>query len=327
MDAKLEEESRLRRIAERELAELRATSTNNQSIPANLNTAAHATSIPIAQPAYQTAKTPKVATPDKFDGTRGSKAEIFSNQVGLYIMMNPTQFPDDRTKIGWTLSYMTGKGGEWAKPITQRLLNRDSETFTWDDFSKSFEATFYDSERVAKAEKAIRALKQTGTVLAYSLKFNDLALIVKWPPSVLITQFEQGSKSEVQVQMVRDEFKTLDEISELAIKIDNKLHKRNDDSFVEVKEKAVDPDAMDCSAYRFNISNEEYQRRWDGELCFKCGKSGHRARECGGGFRGRWRGKFRGGRGAKVSTTEADVEDSGKERGRAEESKNGVARG
>jgi hypothetical protein len=60
--------------------------------------------------------------PDKFNGSRGVKAEVFGSQVGLYVLSNPTLFPDDLSKVVFALSYLTGAASKWAQPITQRVF-------------------------------------------------------------------------------------------------------------------------------------------------------------------------------------------------------------
>jgi hypothetical protein len=75
-----------------------------------------------ANPPETTAKGPKIATPDKLDGTRGVKAEVYSSQVGLYVISNTPSFPDNRSKIVFALSYLTGMASAWAQPFTTRIF-------------------------------------------------------------------------------------------------------------------------------------------------------------------------------------------------------------
>ena len=68
-------------------------------------------------------KGPKVAVPDKFDGTRGTKAEVYANQVGLYVVSNPTIFPKNRSRLVFLLSYLTGASSVWAQPFTVKFFD------------------------------------------------------------------------------------------------------------------------------------------------------------------------------------------------------------
>jgi hypothetical protein len=67
--------------------------------------------------AVTASKGPNIAVPDKFDGTRGVKAEVYANQVGLYVISHPTLFPDNRSRIIFSLSYLTRPASAWAQPL------------------------------------------------------------------------------------------------------------------------------------------------------------------------------------------------------------------
>jgi hypothetical protein len=68
-------------------------------------------------------KGPKVAVPDKFNGTHGIKAEFYANQVGLYVVSNLTLFLDDCSRLVFLLSYLTGAASAWAQPFTVKVFN------------------------------------------------------------------------------------------------------------------------------------------------------------------------------------------------------------
>ncbi|KNZ54735.1 uncharacterized protein VP01_2870g1 [Puccinia sorghi] len=49
---------------------------------------------------HQQAKAkPKIGTPVKCDGTRGAKSKIYGVHVVLYIVANPSMFPNNPSKI------------------------------------------------------------------------------------------------------------------------------------------------------------------------------------------------------------------------------------
>lgn len=208
---------------------------------------------------------------------------------------------DEPARVTFALSYMSGKASVWGQSLTNQLLDVEKRNLvTWKKFIDSFKATFFDSERLAKAEREIRALKQTRSVSDYWIKFAELALVVKWPESVLLSQFEQGLKTEVSVYMIREEFTEVEDMAKFAIKLDNKLNKRTHDvnyhanvstTPAPVQAPPTDPDAMDCSAYRLNITNDEYRRRGMSSECYACGKTDHYIADCPTKKRGGWRGR------------------------------------
>lgn len=269
------------------------------------------------------AKTPKVATPDKFDGSRGAKAEAFASQVGLYIITNKAMFENDSAKVTFALSYLTGDAFKWAQPFLTRVLNPvpDAKPLTYDEFARSFEAVFFDSDRQKRAEAAIRVLKQTRSAAEYTVTFNQLAPTTKWEIPTLISHYRQGLKRDVRLAMIRESFTDLKSITALACAIDNDIRGEYGPP-QPATSRPSDPDAMDISSTRFDITSSEYKRRGDERLCYQCGSSGHiakwrRRREKG---KGRSQGKV-----AELHAKIAALESRLGEGSRSEESKNGGA--
>ncbi|OAV90663.1 hypothetical protein PTTG_28255, partial [Puccinia triticina 1-1 BBBD Race 1] len=105
------------------------------------------------------AKGPKVGLPDKYDGTRGPKAEVYVTQIGLYVLSNPRMFPDDQKKVIFSISYLTGQASEWAQPYTIKLFAGQPVLYL--EFATAFQMMYYNTEQKSQAEKALRQLKQT----------------------------------------------------------------------------------------------------------------------------------------------------------------------
>lgn len=210
---------------------------------------------------------------------------MFASQVSLYILTNASCFPTDETKVAFALSYLSGDANLWGQPLLRKLLDNDNiEPIKFSDFSSNFRATFFDTDRKNRAEKELRALVQTKTAAQYVIKFNLLAPTTGWELSTLISHFKQGLKTEIRLQMIDKNFEKLEDITSLAVKIDNEIHGiRSNDSLINhtiasTTRISVDPDAMDISA--FSITREEYDRRRINGLCYNCGLGKHLASEC-----------------------------------------------
>lgn len=95
LTSRLNEETRLRQIAENNWNELKQSVERNQAstinVDSNLPPPPAASTIPVQSTVHHV-RSPKIATPDKFDGTKGQKAEVFINQMGLYMQMNSQSF-------------------------------------------------------------------------------------------------------------------------------------------------------------------------------------------------------------------------------------------
>jgi hypothetical protein len=95
--------------------------------------------------ATHASKGPKIGVPDKFDGTRGVKAEVYTNQVGFYVISNRHLFPNDRSKLVFSLLYLTGQAGAWAQQFTTRVFA--GKDVTYKEFSTAFQAMYFDTRR------------------------------------------------------------------------------------------------------------------------------------------------------------------------------------
>ncbi|KAH9471171.1 hypothetical protein Pst134EA_005079 [Puccinia striiformis f. sp. tritici] len=141
-------------------------------------------------------KKPKMGLPDKFNGTRGDKAAAWVKQIGIYIFGHPDQFPDNRTKLVWSLSYLEGPALEWSGQFHDKLF-RNKEVKYDEDFGAAFTSMYLDTKRKTRAKAALRKLKQTKTVADYTHQFNIHASHAGWEASTLISQYRQGLKSNV----------------------------------------------------------------------------------------------------------------------------------
>ncbi|EHS62650.1 uncharacterized protein PGTG_21158 [Puccinia graminis f. sp. tritici CRL 75-36-700-3] len=114
---------------------------------ATANTSPQAPTVPV--------KGPKIGAPDNFDGTRGAKAEVFINQVNLYILANQHLFGTNHAIMVFILSYLTGPASLWAQPWMKKVMCK-TETIKHDDFVTQFNAMYCDTEKKTKAEAALR---------------------------------------------------------------------------------------------------------------------------------------------------------------------------
>ena len=70
-----------------------------------------------------------IAFPNKLDGSSCAKANVYSSQVGIYVVSKLAIFPNDRSKVVFSLSYLTGVARRWAQPFTQRVFTGNEGTY------------------------------------------------------------------------------------------------------------------------------------------------------------------------------------------------------
>jgi hypothetical protein len=228
-------------------------------------------------PTYDhTCKTPKVGVLDKYNGTRGAKAKVYVSQIGLYVIANQHLFPDNRSKVIFSISYLTGPVSVWAQLMTQQLFEGAEVSYT--EFSTAFSNMYYNTEK-----KALRTLCQTKSVSHYTHQFVTHAHHTGWETPTLISQYTQGLKKEVQLALVlaRISATELTKVTNLALKIDNKINGAKDSTLNPPNPQPHNnPDAMDLSVLRGPLSDADQTKLMREGRCFCCGVHGHLSRDC-----------------------------------------------
>jgi hypothetical protein len=262
-------------------------------------------------------KGPKIGAPDKFDGTRGAKAEVFLNQVNLYTLANQHLFGNERAILVFILSYLTGQASSWAQPWMAKVMDPTAVIVT-KDFNIQFTAMYCDTEKKTRAEAAIRALKQTKSVSHYTHQFNLHAHNTGWETATLVSQYRHGLKPQIRLMllMARTKFPELADAANLALKIDNEL---NGIAPPEASS-TPDPNAMDLSVMRGRLLDKEKTRMMRAGLCFQCGTQGHISKDCP--ERGQ---KGKGRERSRIAALEEEVKQLKAGGSKADSSKNGGA--
>ncbi|OAV96099.1 hypothetical protein PTTG_26460 [Puccinia triticina 1-1 BBBD Race 1] len=240
------------------------------------------------------AKGPKIGLPDKYNGTKGAKAEVYVTQIGLYNISNPQMFPDDQSKVIFSISYLTGQASAWAQPFKTRLFL--GQVVTYESFFTAFQMMYYDTKKRSPEANKVGC------------------------PLYVSVQSTRGRRGLGDADELTD-------LSNLALKIDNKI---NGADLTPIDVAQPDPNAMDLSAVRGQLSGKEKaEMMWAG-LFFYCGGKGHVVRDC---PEKKPKGKGKAlGAAVRISELEEEVrrltvgpKPSG-EGGRADQSKNGDAR-
>lgn len=118
------------------------------------------------------------------------------------------------------------------------------------------------------------------------MHFRTLAAQTGWADDPLKTLYRKALNPELQTELVcRDEGKSLDQLIELSIRLDNLLPTRRpshvisscpSQEFTPVSSCPVEPMQLG----RAQLSNEERERRLKNNLCLYCGLYGHTKAQC-----------------------------------------------
>ncbi len=203
--------------------ELVTAMQNLQTSSADTSSASASPSLAPA-PVLQTAASPRLALPEKFDGNPG-KCKGFILQCSLFLNQQPSPHSTDVSKISFVSSLLTGRALDWITAVWRT----DGSAFrSYDEFLRDFQAVFEHSKGGKGAEDLLLELAQGRTSAAeYALDFRTLAAQTNWTDNSLKVIFRRGLSHDLQTELAcRDEGKDFNQFVHLAIQIDNLMRSR-----------------------------------------------------------------------------------------------------
>ncbi|KAL0180378.1 hypothetical protein M9458_025820, partial [Cirrhinus mrigala] len=234
---------------------------------------------PLSTPSHTTTS-PRLAFPEKFDGSAG-KCKGFLMQCSLFVSQQPQLYPTDDSRISFVCSLLTGRALDWATA----LWEGEHTTFpSFTVFLQHFREVFDHSGYGEEAGEQLLALRQgRSTVADYALTFRTLAAQTCWSDDPLKLLYRKGLTSELQSELAcRDEGKSLDEFIELSIRIDNLARSRRPPRSVTTPHLPTtatsEPEPMQVGFT--HLTAEERERRIRQHLCLYCGQEGHLRAAC-----------------------------------------------
>jgi transposase InsO family protein len=253
---------------------------------------------------------PKLPKAETFDGTR-HKLRGFLTQMDIHIDVNKGRLFTEGSKVIFVSAYLRGQAWDWLEPHIREYYEKPSTEWSsttqsifnsYTTFRQHLERTFGDIDAKKTAERKLKRIRQTGSASTYTAEFMQLAAILQWEDYALIPYYDHGLKSHIKDELARiDRPDTMEKLIDVAVRIDNRLYDRQmEKREIEGWKKGngrpshhrydkrpnrpsrdsdpYGPRPMELDAAR--LPAEEEKRRKNNNLCFECGKAGHRAREC-----------------------------------------------
>ena len=269
--------------------------------------------VQLMSPTIQNPQTPRStikAPKPEFDGTPGEKARGFITACTTYRTLRPGDFQSDEVFIAWALACITddSKAASWkAHWLTLRTenisLNRPQpvELSDWDVFAREFLGKFIDPSETQRMQRHLVEMRQKTSCQDHTQEFNRTTLLVGMNGNAALPWlYRQSLKNDIQRELLRETYTTLEELQNATISTDDLLfsfrkqnlgdrtttrkpelrprqgeYRQNTQAPQDTGNTGNDPNAMELD----RLSTEEYRRRWAAGLCFKCGKKGL-ARDC-----------------------------------------------
>ena len=243
---------------------------------------------------------------EHFEGNR-AKLGFFLTQLKAVFKLQPNKYPRPADKVLFAAMQLRGPAFAWFQPTMDDWLESETpdpettEMFrAFPNFEGAIKQVFGigDGEERAAA-RAIHRLKQKGSAAQYYSQFKQLAARLDWNNDAFGSAYYEGLKDAVKDQMINEIPEQYKELVDKSIEIDNRLYERRmekggwagrgrsgrnntqnygDPMDLDMIEKPR-PSRPNGNHGRTRGRNERDKRREKG-LCFNCGKSGHRAREC-----------------------------------------------
>ncbi|KAF4556640.1 Hypothetical protein D9617_1g085180 [Elsinoe fawcettii] len=243
---------------------------------------------------------------EPFYGDR-SQLKRFLIQLGFLFKLRPDLYPHNVQRVTYAASRLRGAAFAWFEPYAGDYLTETPEDETkaifgsFSEFEKRIKQIFNISDEERVAATKIRQLKQRGSVAQYYSQFQQLAQHLDWDDSAKASAFYEGLGDSVKDAMIDGPPADLKELIDKAIKIDNRLYERRMEKrggykantrFQRTNRDYGDP--MELDAMRQGrpsraggkgrgakfLSGKEREKCRRENLCFKCERPGHRAREC-----------------------------------------------
>ena len=224
-----------------------------------------------------------------------TKARGWFNNAQLYLLVNKDTYNDDDRKIVFALSFMReGSTALWALTKTEATFKRNPPSFrTWTNFLNRFSASFIleNTKDQAIAWMTTTKVDKKTPLLEYILQFkNNAALSEINNEDVLINFFSRGIPPTLMRRIYRMDTvpTTIDKWYQQTLHFQHVWEKTNEivkgrpPPFQTGQQnngyKKCDPNAMDVDAVQ--ISEQERDKCFKDNLCFKCKKPGHMSRFC-----------------------------------------------
>ena len=261
----------------------------------------------------RTQTTVKPPKPEFYHGER-TKLRSFLTQMDMQLRL--INCVEEADRVIYASTYLRGQAFEWFEPYVREFNDKPQKD--WGDvtkeifasykmFKKKLEQTFGDIDAARTAERRLDRLRQTGSASVYAAEFQQIISHLDFDDDTYIWIFERGLKEDVKDELMRvDRPEEFHKMVELAVKIDNRLYerklqrreqrqggssgsapyryRRHEGRRGQQRQQPREysdpygPKPMELDAAR--LPAEEEKRRKDNNLCFECGKAGHRAREC-----------------------------------------------
>ncbi|KAL0155372.1 hypothetical protein M9458_049635, partial [Cirrhinus mrigala] len=237
---------------------------------------------------------PKIAHPDKWDGS-GGRCDVFLTNLSLLFEFQPARYPSDHSRIALLISLLTGQAAECAAAV----LKADGiAAYSYPEFTTQLRAAFQHPESEVEVDSRLYHLRQgERSVSQYTTDFRTLAVQTQWSDAALRTAFYEGLSTRLKDELaVRELPATLEGMIQLALRVDQRMghttkrstlrHRHLDQPFTHAVAAPSPPPPAAPEAHssgagepmqigRTSLTAAERARRYREGLCAYCASPDH----------------------------------------------------
>jgi len=230
---------------------------------------------------HQSASASPMALPSNYSG-EAVECNGFLYQVSLhYIEMHSHKFTNERSKVAFLISLLTGRALIWAQAIWNSQSNLID---SFEDFSSHFQEVFgLATGSLSVSDQLILLRQGSSSASDYTLQFWTLAATCGWNETALLIAYRQGLNPQLRAQMaIYENSVELESFMQKAVKISQHLTPclpettAHSPSSPTACPPVPEPMQMDSS----HLSPPEHAHRLTTGLCLYCGAPGHFISAC-----------------------------------------------
>src|ERR1700694_1568362 len=182
----------------------------------------------LSQPAKASAKEPKIADPEPFEGDR-LQLTNFLSQCQLKIYAQSAQYLDEITKIHFAGSFLRGGAYSWFQPllVSSHKGVQPAEFESFKPFTDAVSMVYGDPNTEITAERELRQLRQRSSATQYIAEFQRLRQYVRYNEAALISQVYDALRDNIKDRLADlPRPKNLAQLSKPATSHDSRISER-----------------------------------------------------------------------------------------------------
>ena len=149
--------------------------------------------------------------------------------------------------------------------------------YKFDNFCIYIKKVFGNQDKDKAIEKEFLILKKTQSAMVYGSKFKILAYTIRWDDAAFASKFYEKLKNKVKdVMVAMDKPESLENIINIAVKIDDRQHDKFVDTKTWFKPIPKNIPQFKKDPMELDVTKEKRFKK----ICYVCGKLGYLKRNC-----------------------------------------------